>query len=108
MRRRLQVLMAVAAIALAGASFALDAKGWEPVRADVSQLNSVARSNDVEIKVSPGQVVVASTQQIRIKIFTILGQVVSDDSLPAGVNRLTLPHGIYIIKVADLTCKVAV
>lgn len=84
------------------------AKGWETVRTDVSALNSVARDNDVEIKVSPGYVVVVSTQPVQIKIFTILGQVVSNENLPAGVNRLPLSHGVYIVKVGDITCKIAV
>lgn len=84
------------------------AKGWEQVRTDVSALNSVARDNDVEIKVSPGHVVVVTSQPIQIKIFTILGQVVCSDSLQPGVSRLPLSHGVYIVKVGDLTCKIAV
>lgn len=109
MSRRLCVTV-VAAIFVAAVAcpFPSFAKGWEPVRSDVSALNSVARDNEVEIKVSSGNIVVVSTQPVQIKIFTILGQVVSSEILPAGINRLPLSHGVYIVKVGDLTCKIAV
>lgn len=109
MFRRLRILMtsAVMAAALFGPSLC-DAKGWETVRADVSGLTSVARDDDVEIRVSPGNVVVVTAQPVQIKVFTILGQVVSSETLPAGTSRLPLSHGVYIVKVADLTCKIAV
>ena len=93
------------AIILPVSSFA---KGWEPVRTDVSGLNSVAHDSDVEIRVSPGHVVVVASQPVQIKVFTILGQVVSNETLPVGTSRLPLSHGVYIVKVGDLTCKIAV
>ncbi len=109
MRRRLCSIFALAALSLAlmlpSPSFA---KGWEPVRTDVSGLKSVAHDNDVEIRVSPGHVVVMTSQPVQIKVFTILGQVVSNETLPPGVSRLPLSHGVYIVKVGDLTCKIAV
>ncbi|MDE6548021.1 MAG: T9SS type A sorting domain-containing protein [Muribaculaceae bacterium] len=109
MYRRLCGFMAVVALTLAvSLPFSSFAKGWEPVRTDVSGLNSVARDNDVEIRVSPGHVVVVASQPVQIKVFTILGQVVSSESLPVGISRLPLSHGVYIVKVGDLTCKIAV
>lgn len=108
MRRRCRVILLAVALAIAFPSVRAFAKGWEQVRSDVSGMNSVARVNDVVIRVAPGQVVVSSSQQIQIKIFTILGQLVSNASLPPGASRLTLSHGVYIVKVGDLTCKIAV
>ena len=44
-----------------------------------------------------------------MKIFTILGRLVSSDSIPAGTSQFLLPaHGVYIVKIGDVTCKVAV
>ena len=107
MVRRLRVMVAVLA-AMFLCSPLCEAKGWEAVRVDVSGLNSVAQDEDVEIRVSPGHVVVVASQQVQIKVFTILGQVVSSETLPAGTSSLPLSHGVYIVKVGDLTCKVAV
>lgn len=81
---------------------------WETVHADVSGLNSVAHDNDVEVRVSPGHVVVVASQPVQVKVFTILGQIVCNDTLPAGASRLPLSHGVYIVKASDLTCKIAV
>lgn len=109
MARHLRVLLTVMALlAVAISPFLGNAKGWEVVRADVSGLNSVAHDDDVEIRVSPGHVVVVASQQVQIKVFTILGQVVSSETLPAGTSRLPLSHGVYIVKVGDITCKIAV
>ncbi len=109
MRRRLCSIFALAALLLAimlpASSFA---KGWEPVRTDVSGYKPVAHDNDIEIRVSPGHVIVMTSQPVQIKVFTILGQVVSNENIPAGVSRLPLSHGVYIVKVGDLTCKIAV
>ena len=109
MRSRLRRLFTVIAVfaALCGPALC-EAKGWEALRADVSGLNSVAHDNDVEIRVAPGHVVVVASQSVQIKVFTILGQVVSSETLPAGTSRLQLSHGVYIVKVGDLTCKIAV
>lgn len=107
MVRRLRVMVAVLAAMLLGSPLC-GAKGWEAVRADVSGLNYVAHDEDVEIRVAPGHVVVVASQQVQIKVFTILGQVVSSETLPAGTSRLPLSHGVYIVKVGDLTCKIAV
>lgn len=84
------------------------AKGWEPMRGDVSAMKAVAHENDIEVRVSPGQIVVTTPHQVQVKIFTILGQMVNSDTLSPGVNRLPLPHGVYIVKAGDLTCKIAV
>ncbi len=109
MFRRLRLFMAIVAIFATSLSPALCyAKGWETVRADVSGFNSVAHDDDVEIRVAPGHVVVVTSQQVQIKVFTILGQVVSSETLPVGTSRLPLSHGVYIVKVGDLTCKIAV
>ncbi len=109
MKRHLHVILTTAVMLAAAWSNSLcEAKGWEAVRADVSGLNSVAHDTDVEIKVSPGHVVVVASQSVQIKVFTILGQVVSSETLPAGTSRLPLSHGVYIVKVGDLTCKIAV
>lgn len=109
MNRRLCGIIATIMVATAALlPVASLAKGWEPVRTDVSSLSSVAHDNDVEIRVSPGHVVVVASQPVQIKVFTILGQIVSSESLPAGTSRLPLSHGVYIVKVGELTCKIAV
>ncbi len=85
------------------------ARAWEPVKTEIHELKSVAKDTDIEIKAGNGHLVVTSNRQVQIKIFSILGQLISSDTLPAGTHRLTgTPHGVYIIKAGDLTCKVVI
>ena len=87
----------------------LYARGWEPVKAERQDAKTVMRETEMEIKAASGTLIVSTNQPVQIKVFTILGRHVSSETIPAGRSQLTLPaHGVYIVKVGDLTCKVAV
>lgn len=83
------------------------ARSWDAVKTEQSDLKSIAKDTDIEIKVGNGHLYVIASRQVQIKIFSILGQLISSETLPPGTHRLTgTPHGVYIIKSGDLTCKV--
>lgn len=85
------------------------AKGWEPVKTERADAKTVMRETEIEVKAASGMLMVSTSHPVQIKVFTILGRLVSSDTLPAGRSQLMLPaHGVYIVKVGDLTCKVAV
>lgn len=107
-RNRIRSIIAIAAFLAATCVFPTFSKSWEPVRTVISGLKSVAQGSEVEVKVGSGCLVVTTSQQIQIKVFTILGQTISSETIPAGVSRLSLSHGVYIVKAGDLTCKIAV
>ena len=47
--------------------------------------------------------------QIQIKIYTILGRLVSQDTVGPGTFQFQVStHGVYIVKIGQLTCKVAI
>lgn len=84
-------------------------KAWEPVKSERSDLKTVVKETDIEIKAAQGLIIVSSNHPTQIKIFTILGRLVNNETIPAGRSQLILPaHGVYIVKIGDLTCKVAV
>lgn len=84
------------------------AKGWEQPRTERSDARHVVRDSDIEIKAARGVIIVTSSHAVQIKVFTILGQLISSETLPAGTHQLTVQaHGVYIVKAGDLTCKVA-
>lgn len=84
-------------------------KGWEQVKTERADAKSIIRDTELEIKAASGIIIVNSNHPVQIKIFTILGRIVNSETLPAGRSQLQLPaHGVYIVKVGDLTCKVAV
>lgn len=112
MRIRLKTYLG-AALLLAASSAALPAvaapKGWEQVKTERADAKAVVRETDIEIKAASGLIIVNANHPVQIKIFTILGRLVNSETLPAGRSQLQLPaHGVYIVKVGDLTCKVAV
>lgn len=84
-------------------------KGWEHVKTERADAKAVVRDADIEIKSASCLIIVNTNHSVQIKIFTILGRLVNSDTLPAGRSQLQMPaHGVYIVKVGDLTCKVAV
>lgn len=84
-------------------------KGWEVLKEERLDAKSVIRETELEIKSASGTIIVHTNHPVQIKVFTILGRLVSSETVQAGRSQLQLPaHGIYIVKVGDLTCKVAV
>lgn len=100
----------IASLLLLGTPLAYAApRAWEQQKTERSDANTVAKWNEVEIKAVRGAIIVHTNVRVQIKIFTILGQLVSTETLSPGVWQLQMPaHGVYIVKTADATCKVAV
>lgn len=84
-------------------------KGWESVKNEPADTRSVVKEHEVEIRSASGLLVVNTNRPIQIKVFTILGRMVSNETLQPGTSQLTLPaHGVYVVQAGDLTCKIAV
>lgn len=85
------------------------ARGWETVRSErLSEARVVSRTSDLEVRTASGAILVYTSRPVQVKVFSILGQLVSQENLPAGVSQLSLgTHGLFIVKIGDMTCKVA-
>ncbi len=100
------LIAALLAVTSAGASAA--SKGWEPVKSEYHDAKSVAKEDEVEIKTASSLIIVTASHPVHIKVFTILGRLVSEETLQPGTSQLTVgAHGVYIVKVGEITCKVA-
>lgn len=109
--RRHIIAFAIVLIALTAMPTVASAapKGWEPAKSEYAGAKTIIKETEFEIKVIPGVIMVNANHPVQIKIFTILGRVVNSETLPPGASRFTLPaHGVYIVKIGDITCKVAV
>ncbi len=105
--KRLVILTLTLLFLSAAVDLSAATKTWEPVKTELSEMKSIAKDPDLEIKAGNGHLFVTANKQVQIKIFSILGQLISSDTLPPGTHRLSgTPHGVYIIKAGDLTCKV--
>lgn len=98
------------AIFLSAITFNVHAdKNWHPMNPEkISEAKVVASANEIEIRTQNGAIIVSTNTPTQIKVFTILGQLISQENLPTGVSRLEIgTHGVFIVKVGGLTCKVA-
>lgn len=81
---------------------------WEVVEtlpADIVEL----QNERVDVLVRDGVIYLALPRPTQVKLFTILGQPVAQDRLPAGTSRLRPPgRGIYILKAGSYTCRVTI
>lgn len=78
---------------------------------NVSSNNPESRlTNDgIDISSKNGNIIVKLPQKAQVKVFTILGQLVSQAELNAGTSMLKInSRGIYIVKVGNVTQKVAI
>lgn len=87
-----------------------------PCRAHCEQLQwqesrraiSVDAGQDIDISGKDGIITIRTTRRIQVRIFTILGQLVSQAVLNPGESQLKVnARGIYIVKVDNRTQKVA-
>lgn len=104
------ILLLLAAAFICGTVTAAgNAPAWEPLKTERPDAKTVTKETDIEIKAAPSTIIINTTKPVQIKVFTILGRLVNSDSIPIGTLKLTLPtHGVYIVKVGELTCKVAI
>ena len=100
------------AIALIVASAAAVPVAAAPVRV-WENIELVAADNDnpvrLEAKVKDGYVYITLSRRAQVKIFTILGQTVSQAEWPAGTSRLRIDgRGSYILKAGDTTMRIPI
>lgn len=96
---------------LVAASFAIPAPAlakWETLRTERTDVRQIAKDSDIEIKAAKGVIQITTSRAQHVKIYTILGRLVSAETIPAGTSQFLIKaHGVYIVKAGDLTCKVA-
>ncbi len=81
---------------------------WETPKTERTDAKTIIKDADTEIKAARGVIIIHSSKPTQVKVYTILGQLVNRENLPAGQSQLNLStHGVYIIKTPELTCKIA-
>lgn len=80
---------------------------WEVVRLSdpASPGTEVPEVSDVSVR--EGIVIITVERPVTVKVFSILGQLITQKQLQPGTHRLTLgTKGIYILKASDLTKRI--
>lgn len=110
MRKAWRKILIVSCLTLFGATLQLHARTtWESVRTErASEAKPVIRTSEIEVKTSSGAIFITTNKPVQVKVYSVLGRLISSENLAVGTNRLQLgSHGIFIVKIGDLTCKVA-
>jgi hypothetical protein len=108
--KRLVILIVVGLVMLGFAGDALAQLQWRESNQDINvpSLIDPRVTDGVEIFNTDGSIVVRTPRRIQVKVYTILGQMVSQAWLPAGTSYLKInSRGIFIVKIGNITQKVA-
>ena len=106
--KRFLIPLMLSAMPLLTDGAAAYARSWEALKTERADTRQVIKETDVEIRTTRGTIIVTASRPVQIKVFTILGQLISSETLPAGTSQLQVgAHGVYIIKTGEITCKVA-
>lgn len=111
MRRLLFILTLVIATAL---SLSAATNRWESVEVVPQQVaeafqSAPASSPQVSHAVHDGYIYIIGNTPVQVKVFTILGQLISQDTLQPGIHRLRInARGIYLLKLGPATLRVTI
>lgn len=83
---------------------------WEYVSTStISMSDDTSDTEKLEVSVKDGYIYVDTSRPVTIKLMSILGQLVSQQNLPAGVSRIKMTaRGVYILKAGSYTKRVSV
>ena len=107
--RRLFLILAML-LTRAATNLATAKVQWRETNAEVQgkSLTDPRNTDGVEIFQRNGTIIIRTQKTIQVRVFTILGQLVSQATLQPGTSELRLnSRGIYMVKVGNITQKVA-
>lgn len=88
---------------------ALAASGWETVERRTASIEKVDSDPVTDISVRDGHLYVTVNRRVTVKVFTILGQLISQETLQPGTHRLKIAsRGIYILRIGSMTRRVTI
>ena len=108
MRKTLTIILTL--IALAVSNMASAQLTWRETNREVTgrSLTDPKLTDGIEIYGYAGTIFIKTPKRITVRVFTILGQSVSQATLNPGTSELKIgTRGIYIVKIGNLTQKVA-
>lgn len=79
---------------------------WETMPVS-SVENTDTEKTDITVK--DGYIYITAHKPVAVKVFSILGQLISQETIPAGTSRLRIStRGIYILKIGTQTKRVTI
>ncbi len=107
---RMFLKIAIVMLALTLGNVAYGQLQWRETNRDIPKrsLTDPRVTDGIEIYGYNGVIYIKTPRRIAVRVFTILGQNVSQATLNPGTHELKIgSRGIYIVKIGNLTQKVA-
>ncbi|MCH5216448.1 MAG: T9SS type A sorting domain-containing protein [Muribaculaceae bacterium] len=102
------ILMIISAVFFLSGNTPLKWQEFNEKLSDNVSLSERYQQDNIDVYSSNGNVIIRLKEKSQVKIFTILGQLVSNEELPVGTWELKInSRGIYIIKIGNHTQKIA-
>lgn len=105
------IVILVMLITTTFAAYSGEAKPWEDTSRpnDKEQVRDGIDNEEVEITVHDGWVYVTTQKPVTVKIFTILGQLITSETIKPGTKRIHISsRGIYILRAGTLTRRITI
>lgn len=98
----------VLAFCCAGVAYGAQAATWEEVTAPVPAVTqSMESDGELEVTVHDGYIYIRTDRAVTIKIFSILGQLISQENVKPGLHRIRLSsRGIFILRAGTATRRI--
>ena len=109
--RLVLVILSILALVAAPMTASATPPVWETVQ-NPPQAQQQAKSiseEHMDVTVREGYIYVTTTRPLTVRVMTILGQLISQKTLPEGTSRLKVSsRGIYILKAGSQTHRVTI
>ena len=81
---------------------------WEEVNAPApATTQTIEMDSDTQMAVAEGYIYLWTEKPVTVKIFSILGQLITQETIKPGLHRIRLSaRGIYIVRVGQSTRRV--
>ena len=84
-------------------------KTWHEAKSISGNFKAVSTQPEIEIFSAPNIIMIKVNQESEVRIFTILGKLISSQSLKPGIYEYHMDaHGVYIIKTENNSSKIAI
>ena len=82
---------------------------WLETKSISGNFKAVVSQPDIEVFSAPNNIIIKVNYGVDVRLFTILGKLISVQHLEPGIFQYHLDsHGIYIIKTGETSCKIAI
>lgn len=107
--RKIFIIAMLAAISATG-SHAAQSSAWEEVSTSIPQIaQPIDTDGSISVAVYDDYIYIHSDQQVTVKLFSILGQLIAQETVKAGTHRIRIKsRGIYILRAGTVTRRITI